>query len=148
MLGTNDAKHNNWNNPALNAATQYQRDYATMIANFKQAGARQVFIMIPPPLYMDGVYGMNQTVINTVFPPSVKQIASQNQLPPPIDLFSLFQSHCPVVAGTPGHPANASDVYCDWVGSGGKDACHPDDIGYLKLAEAVKKTIDPSASAL
>ena len=26
---------------------------------------------------------------------------------------------------------------CDWVGSGGTDGCHPDDVGYGQVAKAV-----------
>ena len=48
-----------------------------------------------------------------------------------------------MVAGTPGHSPNKTDVPCDWIGGGGRDACHPSNVGYGKLAEAVKKVIAP-----
>ena len=73
--------------------------------------------------------------------------ASVNETPAklvePIDLFSLFESHCPVTGGTPGHPNNKTDTPCDWIARGGTDACHPNDIGYGKIAEAVQKAIAP-----
>ena len=50
-----------------------------------------------------------------------------------------YVAHCS--ARTPGHAENATDVPCDWIASGGKDACHPSDIGYGKLAEAVEAAI-------
>ena len=96
-------------------------------------------------LYMDGRYAMNQTVINTIFPGSsknsVRSVAKKAGLAPPIDIYSLFQSQCPVIGGTPGHAVNSTDTFCDWIGSGGKDGCHPDDTGYGQLAVAVKSAI-------
>jgi hypothetical protein len=53
----------------------------------------------------------------------------------------MIQEHCPVAGGTPGHPPNSTDVYCDWVGSGGVDACHPDNTGYGKIAALVRASI-------
>ena len=97
--------------------------------------------MVPPPLYRDGVYGMNQTVINSILPGngsrSIRAIAAKAGLRKPIDLFDLFRLHCPIVAGTPGHSPNSSDAACDWIGSGGMDGCHPDDVGYGQVAKAV-----------
>jgi hypothetical protein len=88
--------------------------------------------------------GMNQTVINTIFPgegPSgIRTIAKGANLSSPIDLFSLFQKHCPVVAGTPGHAPSKSQVKCALV----PDACHPSNEGYLKVAAEVKATISHS----
>ena len=69
------------------------------------------------------------------------QVAKTNGLPPPIDLFTLYQRHCPIVEGTPGHPPSTKDVPCDWIGAGGVDGCHPDNIGYGKLAHAVHDAI-------
>jgi acyl-CoA thioesterase-1 len=37
----------------------------------------EIFIMIPPPLYKDGVYLMNQTVINEIYPKLIPEIAKQ-----------------------------------------------------------------------
>lgn len=100
-----------------------------------------VHIMVPPPLYMDGRYGMNQTVINTLFPELVPEIAKKSNLALPVDLYSMYQKLCPVLPGTPGHAPNTTDVYCSIVGSGGKDGCHPNDVGYGLIAAAVKDAI-------
>jgi hypothetical protein len=90
---------------------------------------------------------MNQTVINSLFPGTgpagVRTLAKAAALPPPIDLFSLFQAHCPVLGGTPGHAPNKTDVPCDWIASGGRDACHPSNEGYGQVAATVKKVIAP-----
>merc|ERR1712151_1245971 len=84
---------------------------------------------------------MNQSVINTIFPGNgpagVGTIAFELGLAPPIDLFEMFQAHCPVKGGTPGHANNNTDVHCDWIGNGGKDACHPNNVGYEKIASLV-----------
>ena len=100
---------------------------------------------MPPPLYQDGAYGMNQTVINTLFPgdgaAGVKTLAKASGLDAPIDLFSLWEGHCPVLGGTPGHPNNKTHVLCDWIATG--DACHPSNEGYTQLAKAVAAKIAP-----
>eukprot|EP01043_Picozoa_sp_COSAG02_P058170 COSAG02_NODE_7195_length_3126_cov_1.920714_2_plen_431_part_00 len=142
MLGTNDAKYGNWKGANI---AQFPIDYKAMIDEFVALETKpRVYLMVPPPLYQDGRYGMNQTVINTLFPGTgpagVRTLAKENGLPTPIDLFSLFQGHCPVLGGTPGHPPNKTDVPCDWIARG-TDACHPSNEGYGKVAMAVKAKI-------
>lgn len=144
MLGTNDAKVRNW----APHSSEFPGDYMEMVNDFKNVSTKpKVYLMVPPPLYQDGRYGMNQTVINTLFPgdgpAAVRTLAKQAGLPAPIDLFSLFQKHCPVVGGTPGHAPNSTDVPCDWIASGGRDACHPSNVGYGQVAAAVKAAIAP-----
>ena len=142
MLGTNDAKVNNWR--PLHA--EFPVDYKTMIDTFKNlTNVPKIYLMVPPPLYQDGAYGMNQTVINSLFPgdgvAGVNTLAKASGLDAPIDLFSLWEGHCPVLGGTPDHPANKTHVLCDWIAKG--DACHPSNEGYGKLAAAVKAKIAP-----
>ena len=56
--GTNDAKANRW----ANWSTAFPRDYADMLASFQKMPSKpKVFVMVPPPLYRNGVYDMNQT---------------------------------------------------------------------------------------
>ena len=138
MLGTNDAKRQNWKP----LAGQYPADYDALIAVFRRLPSRpRILLMTPPPLYRDGRYDMMQTAINTDLPRLVPRVAAANGLAPPIDLFGAFERHCPVAAGTPGHAPNASDVPCDWIGCGGVDACHPDNVGYGVIARAVRDAI-------
>ena len=149
MLGTNDARYDRWGN----FSQFFSSDYADMLNTFAAMPSKPVVLtMVPPPLYMDGRYGMSQTVINDIFPgntgASVRAIAKAAGLSPPIDIYSLFQKHCPVVAGTPGHPANATDQPCDWIGSGGRDGCHPSDRGYEQVAAAAKAAIDTADLAM
>jgi len=146
MLGTNDAKVNNWT-PRLSVA--YPTDYAALIGVFARMPSRpKIYLMRPPPLYKDGRYDMLQTVINGGLPTLVELIATAAGLPPPIDIFVRFEKHCPVLAGTDfAHPPNATDVACDWIGCGGVDACHPDNVGYGVIAQAVHDAIRPPAIA-
>ena len=142
MLGTNDAKTQNWEAHS----GEYAGDYRALLDVFASMPSRpRLMIMTPPPLYEDGRYGMMQTAINSDLPRLVPQVASAYGLPPPIDLFGLFQRHCPVAAGTPGHAPSPVDVPCDWVGSGGVDACHPDNEGYGEIAKAVRDAIVSSS---
>lgn len=145
MLGTNDAKFGNWDK----LSAEFPVDYAAMVKSFQAMSSKpNIYLMVPPPLYQDSRYGMNQTVINTLFPSasgaaSVRQLATDLKLVAPIDLYTLFQGHCPVVGGTPGHPENKTDVPCDWIAGGGRDACHPNNDGYGMVAAAVKAAIAP-----
>ena len=44
-------------------------DYRDMIKSFVDLDSKpQVYVMVPPPLYLDNAYQMNQQVINEVFP--------------------------------------------------------------------------------
>ena len=71
MLGTNDAKYRNWNaangtGRNLGAGDEYSKDYASMIQTFRTLPSKPtVHIMVPPPLYMDGRYGMYCVSIHT-----------------------------------------------------------------------------------
>lgn len=57
MLGTNDAKRWQW--PKLHG--EYEGDYGALISVFKRMPSKPaIFLMRPPPLYRDGVYGMLQ----------------------------------------------------------------------------------------
>ena len=84
------------------------------LARFKNLLTKpKVYLMVPPPLYQDGRYGMNQTVINTLFPgdgpAGVRTLAKAAGLSEPIDLFTLFQKECPVLGGV------SSQIICRWL---------------------------------
>ena len=51
--------------------------------------------MRPPPLYRDGVYGMEQTAINTDLQALVPQVARENNLGDAIDLFKVDNGFYP-----------------------------------------------------
>ena len=88
MLGTNDAKHFNWNQDS------FCKDWLQMVRDLGNIPSQPtVFVMIPPPIYKDGVFDMKQDVINKIFPVVIRQLAfecfkfDQNQV---IDLFSAL----------------------------------------------------------
>ena len=55
MLGTNDAKHYQWNED------NYKADYIEMANNFLNMPSKpDLYIMVPPPLYKENAYSMNQ----------------------------------------------------------------------------------------
>ena len=82
MLGTNDAMAARW---ALSGAAYFPADYALMADSFLALSPKPaLYMMVPPPLYRDGRYNMNQTVINSIFPgsgpASIRSIAKKLQL--------------------------------------------------------------------
>ena len=59
MLGTNDAKCERW---AMSSAV-FSSDYHSMAQSFLALTPKpKLYVMVPPPLYRDGRYNMNQTV--------------------------------------------------------------------------------------
>ena len=81
MLGTNDSKTRanggaaNWEDDGRTGQAEYTADYATMIKTFLALPSKpDVYTTVPVPNYKNGVYGMNQTVINTLFPILLPQI--------------------------------------------------------------------------
>lgn len=174
MLGTNDAKDpgdggpNNWlqecggpDNTKLAGCT-FADDYLSMISLVKTLGTTpagpKIFIAIPPPLMQQKAYGMNQTVINSVYPKLVPLINAAAKVGTEvIDAFSGmggiatwakdFPAKC--TDGTPATwppPFGPCAWYCvpcpkiDQIGSCHPcDQCHMSDNGYTHLATVVKK---------
>ena len=69
MLGTNDAKTQNW------SQDRFIKDYSDMVQTYLDLKSKpQVFVMIPPPLYEDGKFGINQKVINEIYPQLIPSI--------------------------------------------------------------------------
>lgn len=55
MLGTNDAKPQNWGQGS------YEQDLTDLAKTFLNLSSKpDLFMMVPPPLYSDGAYYMNQ----------------------------------------------------------------------------------------
>jgi lysophospholipase L1-like esterase len=160
MLGTNDAKdaeshapsgQDNWHHDcsdekgAHTAGCQFAADYKDMIDVVRTLGTTdgvepKVYAMIPPPLMQEFKFGMNRTVINTVYPDLVPLISSENKLTGTIDVFSgmggvkdwesKFPDSCQ--KDSPWKPCGwwCDDQHCD--------QCHPNDNGYAHLATVVQ----------
>jgi len=76
MLGTNDAKTWNWANGA-----NYSADYNSMIGIFRALSSKpSIFLNTPPPVYIDGQFGISQHNLNDVIVPDVRKIAADNKV--------------------------------------------------------------------
>jgi lysophospholipase L1-like esterase len=152
MLGTNDAKDvgnggpPNWPHDEREYVdSKFGEDYRAMISVAKGLGRAgvlaNVFVAVPPPLMQASVYGMNQTVINSVFPTLIPKIALKYLKTTPIDVFTAL-------GGTPDWETtfpkgctlkDAKTAGCaDFCDAQSCDQCHPNDNGYGVLAAAVK----------
>ncbi|HEX2921424.1 MAG TPA: GDSL-type esterase/lipase family protein [Bacteroidales bacterium] len=108
MLGTNDAKPMNWAHK-----DEFTTDYREMIDHYRKLGAK-VYVAIPVPVYGDGAFNIDATVLNEQVVPLIRKIASEARAPV-IDLFSAL-------IGKPG-------LFPDEV--------HPTEEGAKLIAEAV-----------
>jgi acyl-CoA thioesterase I len=118
MLGTNDAKFYNWEGVQQNTGDYYTLDYVDMINQLRQkTNVSEIFVMIPPPLRAPYPYDMNATIINTILPTLVPNIASVMGVKV-IDLFT---------------PMSAADYSCD--------GCHPTPDGNVIIANNIYTAI-------
>jgi len=134
ILGTNDAR-DSWDGTRL---YQFESHYIALIKSLQSLPQPpRILIGKPPPFY--NPWGamrinassipagtINGTVLNTILPRLIDKIATDSHLPPPIDLFTLFASHCP------------NFNHCDWMDYGG---LHPNAQGHLEIARAVEAAI-------
>ena len=106
---------------------------ATSFLNMKSSPT--LYVMVPPPLYQDDVYSMNQTVINGVLPiilprevvaPLVASFGAEK-----VKQLSIFDA----LGGT---ALERYEAFCDLQNC---DQCHPNDAGYGALAMAVFKAL-------
>lgn len=159
MLGTNDAKDKgsghgqgscgpdgNWAHNCTGAGATtcpFAKDYSAMIDLVRTLGTPKIYLAVPPPLMQQGAYGMNQTVINDVFPPLIRSIASHNKIPSSniIDVYKALggeanwrQDYPKSCAKTTTKPTSCA-LFCD---DQSCDQCHPDDNGYIQMAKTMK----------
>ena len=131
MLGTNDSKTKanngpaNWEDDGKTGRVEYIADYGWMISQFQAlAWAPDVYTTIPVPNYKNGVYGMNQTVINHIFPVIVPQIAAADA--PKHKSLDIFDCMGGVNLT---HPELIAD------------GCHPNAAGYKFLAQCFQTAL-------
>lgn len=120
QLGTNDSKPQNWNEE------QYIADYVEMAKTFmKLDSAPQVFFMVPPPLYIEGICHLQQSVINDTLPHLIPKIANKLGLGAH-HIINNFEA-------LGGHDLRSPELMYDGI--------HPNDDGYAVIAQNVFKTI-------
>lgn len=132
MFGTNDAKKsNNWKN--------FENNFCFLINSFSNESMK--LIMIPPPSYRDARYGIDQSYVNKHLPVKIEAVSKETKTTL-IDVFSLFQVHCPISRGVMGeHTKSMNTVMCDWISFNGGDAIHPNNDGYLAIARMVASSL-------
>ena len=103
----------------------------------------QIFVMIPPPVLMDGAFDIQERVVNVNLPLMVRAIAADAYLPEShvVDLFSLFggfretaTDHMPT-RGCPA-PGSTYDGCRLFYDSTWGDGVHPADEGFQLIANA------------
>jgi acyl-CoA thioesterase-1 len=113
QLGTNDSKEGYWNKE------RFISQYKNMIQKFKLLPSKPaLFLIIPPPLYVDHFFNMSQDVINKELPVIVKDIAAEVGARI-IDAFTLLG----------GSKLDKSKLFADH--------CHPNDLGYELMGRTV-----------
>merc|ERR1712137_622009 len=167
MLGTNDAKdagtgapsgQDNWHNDCSGGTgthienCNFAKDYQAMIDVVKTLGTTpvgpKIYTLIPPPLMKIGTYGMNITVINTVFPELIPLIENASDIEGTIDVFGGmggvpdWMDEFPISGCDDPNVSVAAWAPCAWwcdeSSCGGASAeCHPNDSGYAHLAQVV-----------
>lgn len=85
MLGTNDAKPQNWD------ATAFRTDYTALIAQYHALGAR-VLIATPPRVFGAGAFDISPTTVADVLAPLVRELAPQVDAEL-VDIFVVTQDH-------------------------------------------------------
>ncbi|MBR5048115.1 MAG: hypothetical protein IKX74_00440 [Erysipelotrichaceae bacterium] len=120
MLGTNDAKHFNWNRK------RYEEQYRQFAQSYLDLPGRpKVVLMIPPCCYPDPLSGIvaffvDRQVIDLQLPEIIRQTGEEMGLPV-IDLHEL----------TAGHP--------EWFA----DGVHPNAEGNRAIAQAIASLLKP-----
>ena len=100
-----------------------------MASNFMNLESKpDLYLMIPPPLYLDNFIKMNQTVINGVFPKLIPDIARQLGLGDD-KIINMFE-----IMG--GENLESYELFCDGQNC---DQCHPNDAGYTYMASQIYK---------
>jgi len=150
QFADNDSREDNW---IGDAEGMFVKDYIELVDNFLNLASKPtVLIMRPPPLYVDGRYGMNQTVSNVIIPPLLERVRQARNLSAIVDVYSVFDQHCPVANNT------RKNHDCTWIATNehlavrpGFEGVHPTTEGNKAMAKVVALAIRqhmPRAEAL
>ena len=126
MLGTNDSKEHHWNvqdrETFLKDQDRYFNDYVEMAQSLQNLSTQpKLYIMIPPPLYEEGIFAMQGKITNELLPLEVRRIGEHLGLPSS-QVINLFEP-------LGGSRLDKSDMFAD--------GCHPNDAGYHLIAQIV-----------
>jgi acyl-CoA thioesterase I len=113
MLGTNDAKPQNWSYSAA-----FSANYAELIEHYRALGAL-VYVATPPPVYAPGAYDIPPDVVANQVVPLVRTVAGDANAPL-VDVFTALS----------GKPEDFPDTV------------HPNNAGAGLIADAVKAALD------
>ncbi len=83
MLGTNDAKPQNWSHKA-----DFASDYNSMIQHYRALGAL-VYVAVPSPVYPPGAFSISPDVLSGEVVPLIRQVAADANAPR-IDVFQAL----------------------------------------------------------
>lgn len=102
-----------------------------------------IYVMIPVPLWLNGIYGMSKPVINDILPQLVPKIAATTKSKV-IDAFVGMGGTPDWRTSFPADPPGCTkgDAYapCAWFcDQQSCNQCHPNDVGYHKLATVVQQ---------
>jgi lysophospholipase L1-like esterase len=120
MLGTNDGKNHNW---LANSTEEFYNDYVQFIKIVQSFSSKPIIhLLVPPPLYIEGVYDMNTTLINSYVHDLIPKIASATG----VDYVSIYDA---LGGDELLHPEYISD------------GCHPTNLGYFQVAQKLGEVI-------
>ena len=124
-FGTADSKKDFW------SKDMFYRDYKKLIQDIMMMPQKpHVFLLIEPPLYNKGCFGLEQGPVNTDIPIIIQRLAKDLGLERPINTYKLFTGHpgCDIPAHFTGDKHD-----CPWIGDDG----HPNEEAHGEIAKWV-----------
>ena len=129
MLGTNDAKDQNWGGVQQNIGDFFALDFVEFVRNVKKLPSHpKIFLVIPPIMYdypTNTYFGMNSTIINDILPVVYRNLAEV------LDIDSSQIVDIPTAYKNSGY--TAEELSCDGV--------HPQGPGNQVIASAIAAAI-------
>lgn len=121
MLGTNDAKAFNWEGVQQDTGDYFALDAVDMVNTLRRLDpVPQIYLLVPPRLYAPYPFEMNATIINTIYPVLVRDIATVTGSGL-IDVYSAFAN------------SHKQNLTCD--------GCHPEPYGNYLIAHTIATSI-------